>query len=26
LGFVVTVPLEERLRETGDWYRQNGWL
>ena len=26
LGFAVTAPLEDRLRETGDWYRRQGWL
>jgi nucleoside-diphosphate-sugar epimerase len=26
LGFTVAAPLEERLRETGDWYRHAGWL
>jgi nucleoside-diphosphate-sugar epimerase len=26
LSFAVTVPLEERLRQTADWYREHGWL
>jgi nucleoside-diphosphate-sugar epimerase len=26
LGFAVAAPLEQRLRETGDWYRSKGWL
>lgn len=26
LGFTVGAPLEDRLRETGDWYRREGWL
>jgi len=26
LGFAVAAPLAERLRRTGEWYRQKGWL
>ena len=26
LGFTVTVPLIERLRQTAQWYRREGWL
>ncbi len=26
LGFVVTTPLDERLRQTAQWYREQGWL
>ena len=26
LGFSVTIPLAERLRQTAEWYRQQGWL
>jgi nucleoside-diphosphate-sugar epimerase len=26
LQFVVVKPLEERLRQTADWYREQGWL
>lgn len=26
LGFEVGVPLIERLRQTAEWYRQNGWI
>ena len=26
LGFCVAKPLEERLRQTVDWYREHGWL
>jgi len=26
LGFSVAAPLEERLRQTADWYRRNKWL
>jgi dihydroflavonol-4-reductase len=25
-GFQVTVPLEQRFRQTADWYREQGWL
>lgn len=26
LGFAVAAPLEQRLRETADWYREARWL
>jgi len=26
LGFVVTTPLDERLRQTAHWYQEHGWL
>ena len=26
LGFAVTAPLDERLRQTAHWYREHGWL
>jgi nucleoside-diphosphate-sugar epimerase len=26
LGFSVTVPLADRLRQTAQWYRQEGWI
>jgi dihydroflavonol-4-reductase len=26
LGFSVTLPLEDRFRQTAQWYRENGWL
>ncbi len=26
LQFSVAKPLEDRLRQTADWYRENGWL
>lgn len=26
LGFSVAKPLEERLRQTAEWYRREGWL
>jgi dihydroflavonol-4-reductase len=26
LGFRVDVPLHERLRQTAEWYRREGWL
>jgi nucleoside-diphosphate-sugar epimerase len=26
LGFRVVVPLSERLRQTAEWYRREGWL
>ena len=26
LQFAVAKPLEDRLRQTADWYRENGWL
>jgi nucleoside-diphosphate-sugar epimerase len=26
LGFAPAAPLLERLKQTGNWYRQNGWL
>ncbi len=26
LGFTVKAPLIQRLRQTADWYRQEGWL
>ena len=26
LGFAVTASLEERLRQTANWYREHGWL
>ncbi len=26
LGFAVGAPLAERLRQTAQWYRENGWL
>ncbi len=26
LQFAVAKPLEDRLRQTADWYRDNGWL
>ena len=26
LGFAVTAPLEERLRQTAYWYQEHGWL
>lgn len=26
LGFAPSAPLLERLRQTGNWYRQNGWM
>jgi dihydroflavonol-4-reductase len=26
LGFSVAAPLAERLKQTVDWYRRNGWL
>lgn len=26
LGFTVAAPLAERLRQTTDWYRREGWL
>ncbi len=26
LGFQVATPLEERVRQTAAWYRQEGWL
>lgn len=26
LGFAVGAPLENRLRQTTDWYRRQGWL
>ena len=26
LGFAVGAPLIERLRQTAEWYRQEGWL
>lgn len=26
LGFSVTTPLAERLRQAADWYRRQGWL
>ena len=26
LGFEVAAPLVERLRQTADWYRKEGWL
>jgi len=26
LGFAVTTPLNERMRQTAHWYREQGWL
>ena len=26
LGYVVRVPLMERLRQTAEWYREKKWL
>ncbi len=26
LGFAVSAPLDERLRQTAHWYREQGWL
>ncbi len=26
LGFAVAAPLQDRLRETAEWYRREGWL
>jgi nucleoside-diphosphate-sugar epimerase len=26
LAFAVGAPLEERMRQTGEWYRREGWL
>jgi nucleoside-diphosphate-sugar epimerase len=26
LGFTPAAPLAERLRQTAQWYRENGWL
>jgi nucleoside-diphosphate-sugar epimerase len=26
LGFAVQAPLPDRLRQTADWYRKQGWL
>jgi hypothetical protein len=26
LGFAVGAPLLDRLRQTAEWYRQEGWL
>jgi hypothetical protein len=26
LGFAVPTPVAGRLRQTAQWYRQNGWL
>jgi nucleoside-diphosphate-sugar epimerase len=26
LGFRPAAPLNERLRQTADWYRREGWL
>ena len=26
LGFKIDVPLAERIRQTGEWYLENGWL
>jgi nucleoside-diphosphate-sugar epimerase len=26
LGFCVAAPLADRLRQTAQWYRENGWL
>jgi nucleoside-diphosphate-sugar epimerase len=26
LGFAVGAPLEERIRQTAEWYRDHGWL
>ena len=26
LGFSVGAPLLERLRQTAEWYRKEGWL
>ncbi len=26
LGFAVAAPLEDRLRQTAQWYREHGWL
>ncbi len=26
IGFTVTVPIEERLRATFEWYKKHGWL
>jgi nucleoside-diphosphate-sugar epimerase len=26
LGVVATIDLEEGLKKTGEWYRQEGWL
>jgi hypothetical protein len=26
LGFSVSAPLSERLRQSAEWYRREGWL
>ena len=26
LGFRASIPLEEGIRETAEWYRNEGWL
>jgi nucleoside-diphosphate-sugar epimerase len=26
LGIVATIDLEDGLKKTGEWYRQEGWL
>jgi len=26
LGFSIAAPVDRRLRQTGDWYREQGWL